>query len=244
MAIIEPRIPTSVGNLRDQLENMAVPRTASPVPWLTSIHARPGRGRYGNAAFPGNCSGLLIHDLLSYYRPKFVLDPMTGSGTCRDVCKELRIHCQSFDLSSGFDATDPASFDSLYAYDFVWLHPPYWKLIRYNYHPRCLSNAATLSEFLNGLRAVIQNCLSVLAPEGRLAILMGDLKYQGRYCALPFLTFNAAVDQGLWLDAPEIIRPSHGASSSKKTYQTAFIPRLHDVCMIFRQRKEEPRKGK
>lgn len=238
MTTIAPRIPTSIENLRDQLASLTVPRTGSPVPWLTSLHARPGRGRYGNAAFPGNCSGLLIHDLLSYYRPKFVLDPMTGSGTCRDVCRELQIHCQSFDLSSGFDATDRASFESLYFYDFIWLHPPYWRLIRYGNHPRCLSNAATLPEFISGLKAVIRNCLSMLAPEGRLAILMGDMKYQGRYCALPFRTFNAAVGEGLWLDAPEIIRASHGASSSKKTYRTVFIPRLHDICMVFRQRDE------
>ena len=239
MTTINSREPISIGEIvHHQLATVAAPKTASPVPWLTSLHARPGRGRYGNAAFPGNCSGLLIHDLLSYYRPKFVLDPMTGSGTCRDVCRELGVHCQSFDLSSGFDATDPASFDSLYAYDFVWLHPPYWRLIRYSNHPSCLSNTTTLPEFIERLRAVIKNCLSVMAPEARLAILMGDLKYQGQYCGLPFRTFNAAVAEGLWLDAPEIIRPSHGATSSKKVYAHAFIPRLHDVCLIFKQQSQ------
>ena len=31
------------------LDLPARPRTGSPVPWLTSIHATNGRGRYGNA---------------------------------------------------------------------------------------------------------------------------------------------------------------------------------------------------
>ena len=78
-----------------------IPRTPSPVPWLTSLHATEGRGAYGHSAFRGNCSGLLIHDLLRFFRPRRVLDPMTGSGTCRDVCVELEIPCVSFDLQQG-----------------------------------------------------------------------------------------------------------------------------------------------
>jgi len=42
-----------------ELEKPAAPLTASPTPWLTSLHTRNGRGPYGNSAFRGNCSGLL-----------------------------------------------------------------------------------------------------------------------------------------------------------------------------------------
>src|SRR3954447_2215477 len=86
------------------------PVTASPVPWLTSIHATPGRGEYGDPHYRGNCSGLLIRDLLSYYKPKRVLDPMEGGGTCRDVCRELGIAYEGRDLRTGFDATRSESF--------------------------------------------------------------------------------------------------------------------------------------
>jgi hypothetical protein len=34
---------------------------------------------------------LLIRDLLKYYQPRRVLDPMAGSGTCKDVCTELQM---------------------------------------------------------------------------------------------------------------------------------------------------------
>ena len=218
------------------------PRTGSPVPSLTSIHARPGRGPYGDPAYPGNCSGLLIRDLLAYYQPQTVLDPMAGSGTCRDVCHDVGIACRSYDLKSGFDATDRAAFAFLVGFDFVWLHPPYWRLVRYSNDPRCLSNAPTLKEFVTRLRAVIRNCIAVMEPTGRIAILMGDMKHDGEYCGLPFRVLNAAAAEGLWLDAPEIIRPSHGATSSKKTYSHAFIPRLHDVCLIFKRRVPEQRR--
>ena len=86
-----------------------LPKTTSPVPTLTSIHATDGRGPYGNPGYRGNCSGLLIRDLLSYYRPKRVLDPMAGGGTCRDVCRELGIECFQLRHSHGFDAQEAGS---------------------------------------------------------------------------------------------------------------------------------------
>ena len=212
------------------------PKTTSPVPWLTSIHATPGRGPYGDPTFRGNCSGLLIKDLLMYFRPQSVLDPMVGSGTCADVCAELQIPIVTFDLRSGYDATDPDSFKDIGSFDFIWLHPPYWNMIHYSDDPRCLSNARTLDDFLEGLRLVIRNCVSVLRSKGKLAILMGDGKHAGEYLGLPFRTLNLAAEEGLWLACPEIIRFSHGCTSSAKEYNFSFIPRLHDICLVLKQR--------
>ncbi len=150
------------------------PRNASPVPWLTSIHSTVKRGPWGSAAYPGNCDGYLIKDLLQYFKPRRVLDPMTGSGTCRDVCRDLRIACDSFDLASGRDAADPASYRSIEPSDFCWLHPPYWRQKLYTRDPRDLSRTRTLDAFLERYRQLIANCATALAPGGRLAILMGD----------------------------------------------------------------------
>lgn len=224
--------------LRRELAQLQIPVTGSPVPELTSLHTKPGRGPFGLANYPGNCSGLLISDLLRFYRPRSVLDPMTGGGTCRDVCQELRIPCTSFDLKSGRDASSHASYVELGRFDFVWLHPPYWRLIRYSDDPRCLSNAPTLADFLQRLRQVFRNCLAVLQPGGRMAVLMGDAKVDGHYLGLPFRTLNAAAAEGLWLDAPEIVRVSYGAGSSKKVYSQAFIPRLHDICLVLKSRNK------
>lgn len=211
----------------------AAPATASRVPSLTSIHATPGRGEYGNAQYRGNCSGLLIRDLLSFYQPRSVLDPMEGGGTCRDVCRELGIAYVGRDLKTGFDATDAAAFRQLGKFDFIWMHPPYWQMVRYNPgDSRCLSGAATVAEFIQGMRFVLRNCRAALAPGGKLAVLIGDGKHQGRYLGLPFRMMNAAAREGFWLAAPEIIRFSHGATSSRKPYSSAFIPRLHDVCLV------------
>lgn len=222
--------------IAEDVSRLVIPRTGSPVPELTSLHTRPGRGPYGQSGYPGNCSGLLIRDLLRYYRPRSVLDPMTGGGTCRDVCGELRIPCRSLDLKSGDDACSSTGFRNQERVDFIWLHPPYWRLIRYSDDPRCLSNARTLPEFTRQLRQVFRNCLEVLSTTGHIAVLMGDGKSDGQYWGLPFRTLNAAAAEGLWLAAPEIVRVSYGATSSKKSYSQAFIPRLHDVCFVLKRR--------
>lgn len=67
------------------LQMPEAPQTTSPVPWLTSIHATKRRGEYGNHSYRGNCGGYLIKDLLRYYRPGRVFDPLCGAahkGSC------------------------------------------------------------------------------------------------------------------------------------------------------------------
>jgi len=211
------------------------PRTASPVPWLTSIHGRPGRGCYGDPKYRGNCSGLLIKDLLLYYKPRRVLDPMSGGGTCRDVCRELRVECVSLDIRSGHDASGANPFHGMGSFDFIWLHPPYWKMIRWSDDPRCLANAPTLADFLLKLQAVFRNCIRAMSDRGVVAVLMGDFRIKGQCQALPFHTWSVAFAEGLVLAEPEVIRFSHGATSSAKEYSTSFIPRLHDVCLLLKK---------
>ena len=105
------------------------PLNTSPVPWLTSLYNKSWRGNYGSPKYPGNCSGELIKDLLLYFKPRRVLDPMTGSGTCADVCRELGIECRSTDLFDtrfdGADACNSQTYADIGPSDFIWLHPPY-----------------------------------------------------------------------------------------------------------------------
>lgn len=140
------------------------PITGSPVPGLTSIHSTLRRGEYGSHRYPGNCGGYLIRDLLTYFDAERVFDPMSGSGTCRDVCDEVGIACFSSDIRSGFDVTNARHVRAAGRFDFVWLHPPYWRMKVYSDDPRDLSTAATLDEFLDSLSQVIVNCRRVLRP--------------------------------------------------------------------------------
>ncbi len=210
------------------------PVTASPVPHLTSLYHFARAGEYGDRSWPGNCSGNLIKDLLIYFKPGLVLDPMSGSGTCRDVCQELGIPCMAWDIHQGFDACDPKDFPAAETFDFIWAHPPYFRMKLYADDPRDLSRAPTLDNFLIRYRQFIRNCAGSLKRGGKLCILMGDYSdREAGYVPLVFHTKRLAFDAGLAQHCTDIIRFSHGAGSSKKVYRSSFIPGLHDVCMIF-----------
>ena len=209
------------------------PINASPVPHLTSLYHNPIAGEYGKRSYPGNCGGNLIKDLLRFYRPKSVFDPMTGSGTCRDVCREVGVYCWSSDLHEGHDACDAEAFPRA-CFEFAWIHPPYWRQKLYTTDSRDLSRTPTLDAFLERYRLLLANCAGALVPGGKLAVLMGD--YADRKAGFVPLTHHTkaiAFELGLRQCATDIIRFSHGASSGRKVYRSSFIPGLHDVCMIF-----------
>ncbi len=211
------------------------PITGSPVPHLTSLYHFDRAGDYGDRKWPGNCGGNLIKDLLRYFQPKGMLfDPMSGSGTCRDVCQELGIPCMAWDIHQDFDACDPAQFPAADTFDFIWSHPPYWRMKLYADDPRDLSRSPTLEHFLRRYGQFIRNCANALKRGGKLAILIGDYNDQkAGFVPLTFHTKHFAFAAGLRQHGTDIIRFSHGASSSKKVYRSSFIPGLHDVCIIF-----------
>lgn len=213
------------------------PINGSPVPHLTSLYHNSRAGEYGNRSYPGNCGGNLIKDLLLYFRPGMVCDPMAGSGTCRDVCDELQIPCMSWDIHDGFDACDPTAFPAGDIFDFIWAHPAYWRQKLYANDPRDLSRAPTLSEFLRSYGRFLRNSANALKPNGKLAILMGDYcdREEG-FIPLTFHTKRLAFECGLQQCCTDIIRFSHGASSSRKVYRSSFIPGLHDTCMVFEKK--------
>lgn len=214
----------------------SAPINGSPVPHLTSLYHNSSAGEYGSRAYPGNCGGNLIKDLLRYFKPQNACDPMAGSGTCRDVCDELGIPCHSWDIHDGFDACDPHDFDMREAFSFIWAHPAYWRMKTYLDDPRDLSRAPTLDDFLCRYGQFIRNAAKALKPNGKLAILMGDYcdREEG-FVPLTFHTKRLAFEANLKQSCTDIIRFSHGASSSKKVYRSSFIAGLHDTCMIFQK---------
>ena len=211
------------------------PINASPVPHLTSLYHCAEPGEYGSRGYPGNCGGNLIKDLVRFYSPQSVVDPMTGSGTCRDVCRELGVYCYSSDLHQGADACDPATLPTG-CFEFAWLHPPYWRQKLYTDDPRDLSRTPTLDAFLGRYRQLIGTAAGTLVDGGRLAILMGDYSdREAGFVPLVYHTKRLAFEAGLAQCATDIVRFSHGASSGRKVYRTSFIPGLHDVCVVFRK---------
>ena len=73
---------------------------------------------------------------------------------------------------------------------------------------------------------------------------MGDYcDRESGFVPLTYHTKRLAMECGLRQHCTDIIRFSHGASSSQKVYRTSFIPGLHDVCMIFEINPNAAQKG-
>ncbi len=69
---------------------------------------------------------------------------------------------------------------------------------------------------------------------------MGDFRDKGKYLALPFRTMNIAAMEGLELAAREIIRFSHGATSSNnRNTRAASFPGCTMFAWYFDTKKVE-----
>lgn len=204
-------------------------------PLLTTVVSYPERGSYGDSAYRGNCSGYLIADLLKYYRPRKVLDPMEGSGTCRDVCRDLGTPYVGTDLRQGMDMFSD-DFRRIIAphhpIDFIFWHPPYGPMIRYSKDSRDLS-MLPVEEFRPKLIQGGNLLYNLLCPGGRLAILIGTLRRHGK-----IYRFN--VDLINWKEPtePEIIKVQHNCASNNNAYSGNFIPIVDERLLIWQKTKE------
>lgn len=203
---------------------------------MSSVVSAPQRGPWGDSSYRGNCDGTLIKDLVLRYGARAVADPMMGSGTCRDVVlglnrsAERRISFWGSDLTEGFDLRRdelPGEFD------FVWLHPPYWNMVRYSNDPRDLSSYANYYDFRLALEHCLVNCYRSLRPGGRLAVLVGDLRRNGSYTPIVRDVMN--LEGKLGQIRSVIIKTQHNCLSNGKRYSGLEDPRIaHEYCVVFK----------
>jgi hypothetical protein len=195
---------------------------------LTSVVSYPDRGPWGDNQYPGNCSGYMLIDLCATYQPLRVLDPMEGGGTSREVCADMGLEYAGFDLHSG---TDSLRDDIGAGYDLIFWHPPYHDMKIYSADPRDMSRSGSLAMFQAMLRGGYQRFFGLLAPGGRLAILMGDLRRQGRYepLTVDVARLDRASLEGI------IVKVQHNVSSNRTRYSGKFVPILHETLTVFRK---------
>lgn len=218
--------------LREAIERQAVIRQhLQSRSGLTSLVRYPDRGPWGQAGYMGNCPGFLIVDLLDYFKPKSVFDPMEGAGTTGEVCADFNVEYEGRDLRTGFDLLSGALPDR--PFDLVFWHPPYWPGFRYSDHPNDFSTATTYAEFLERLLAGLQRLCTVLAPQGHLAVLIGDGRKQGIFYPIHA---DLIANSPLKLEAMLIKDGEHPRRARHFRYgPTRFIPTLHEYVLIFKR---------
>lgn len=207
----------------------AIPRKATPI--TNSIMSYPDRGRWGNAQYRGNCSGYVIKDLLDTYQPKQFVDVFSGGGTGKDVAQELGYqHSIHLDLLNGWNALT----DEVPNSDFIFSHPPYWDIIKYetqrhNYDPDDLSNVMSYPEFIAKLDCVNKKIYDSLSRGGHHAFLVGDVRKKGHYYSI--------IKDMTWFGDLEshIIKQQHHTVSGRKNYANSFIAINHEHLLVFKK---------
>ena len=203
---------------------------------MTSVVSYPKRcSLWGDSRYRGNCDGRLFKNLVLRYRAKWVGDPMVGSGTTRDVVaglnrfKRASISFWGGDLRDGFDLTRQ---DLPGRFDFVWIHPPYWNIVRYESGQGDLSAYEDYEAFQSLLMICLKRCYDALTPGGRLAVLIGDVRRAGRYTAIvkDVLDFPHGEIRSI------IIKVQHNCTSDRKHYGKLEDPPIrHEYCIVFRK---------
>jgi len=205
---------------------------------LTSVVSYPTRcSAWGDGRYRGNCDGRLFLNLVQHYRPRRIADPMLGSGTTRDVIDGLNRHAGGgirfwgSDLRQGFNLWMQDLPDM---FDFVWIHPPYWNIIRYSDNGADLSTMDNYADFRQALRVCLQRCYASLDVGGRLAVLMGDVRRSGRY--IPIVRDILGWEGELGDLRSIIIKAQHNCRSDSVTYSRLEDPRIqHEYCMLFKK---------
>ena len=204
---------------------------------MTSVVSYPNRcPLFGDGRYRGNCDGRLLKDLLLRYHAIRVADPMEGSGTSRDVVEDLNkykktgVSYWSGDLREGFDLTKQ---DLPGKFDFVWIHPPYWNIIRYSSNsPNDLSNCESYEKFRQLLMFCLKRCYEALELAGRLAILIGDVRRNGKYTPIVKDVLNLPFGEIRSI----IIKVQHNCTSDYKRYgKMEDVPIKHEYCIIFKK---------
>ena len=202
---------------------------------LQSIVSYPNRGSYGNNKYRGNTTGKIIKDLIEYFKPKRVLDPMCGSNTTGDVCRDLGIDYTGLDLNPKYGEFDALNDDIPQTSDLIFWHPPYHDIIKYSGKmwgqpdTRDLSRIKDYKDFIKKINKIQAKLISSLKKNGRIAILVGDIKKKGRL-------YSMQKDMD-WLGQPEqvIIKAQHNYQSAGKKYNGRFIPIVHEYLLIFKK---------
>lgn len=210
---------------------------------MQSIVSYPDRGPYGKNTYRGNCSGILIKDLIQQYKLKGLSDYMVGGGTTEDVCREMKIPGTFTDLNRGFDMVDMEMPDR--PQNIFW-HPPYHNIIIYSdnmykgsevqrvygFDPRKndLSRCPDWGTFIKMLNHCMMKQFAALEKGGRMFTLMGDIKKKGvLYSMLCDIAKPGTLEQ-------VIIKAQHNCWSDRQVYSNQnFVPIVHEYVLVTRK---------
>lgn len=156
-----------------------------------------GRIPKGNNKYPGVTPAFIIYNMIKRYTEPgdLVVDPMAGSGTTLDVCKEEGRKSICYDIAPTRpdviqnDARKiPLPDESV---DMIFIDSPYGDNVRYNDLPQNIGNISAENEkFFDELEKVMKESHRVLKPGKVLGWLIGDQWVKKKFTPVGFKIYE------------------------------------------------------
>jgi len=152
-----------------------------------------GRKPKGNNKYPGVTPAFIIWNLVQRYTKAgdLVVDPMAGSGTTIDVCKEEGRQVIGYDIVPAHpeviqnDARNIPLPDN--SVDMVFIDSPYSDNVKYNDHPDCIGKISCEDErFFDELEKVAKETRRILKPGKVMGWLIGDQWVKRKFTPVGF----------------------------------------------------------
>lgn len=215
--------------------------------------AGDGSRMQGDKNYIGATPSWVIWQLLQRYTREgdLVVDPMVGSGTTIDVCKDLKRRVQGFDLNP--QRTDIVQNDSRSlplpdeTADFVFIDPPYSTHVDYSDDPRCIGKldaAAEDESYFEAMGEVIEEMYRVMKNRRYMALYVSDSFKKGkpdRFLPIGFALFEMLAQFFKPVDIICVVR--HNQKLQRGNWHKAaeegnFF--LRGFNYLFIMKKEEP----
>ncbi len=212
---------------------------------MKSVMSFPERGNYGNSNWRGNTSGYVIKELIEHFNPRLFVDACEGSGTSKDVCKEMGIEYVGLDLYKGQDFTKDYILTQLpRPADICFTHPPYHDMIAYSgsvYGKEILmgdtSHCRNVEEFISKSQVMLMNQREATKEGGIYCTLIGDQR-GGSLGKGNFRSYQSDFIQ--MMPKEELlsvaIKLQHNCMSDTRIYNGSFIPIMHEYLLIWKKR--------
>ncbi|MBL8718185.1 MAG: hypothetical protein JNL79_19550 [Myxococcales bacterium] len=186
-----------------------------------------GEGMQGDQKYVGATPSYVIWNVIQRYTREgdLVVDPMCGSGTTLDVCKDTQRIGRGFDLKpyrSDIEAADARKLPVPAGSARLWfVDPPYGDHIDYSEDPRCIGKLSAYDPgYYREMGKVIREAHRVLAPGGTLALYVCDYFEKKKGFAPVGAQLLAAIAESFEiLDVVSVVR--HNKSLDMGNYRRA-----------------------
>ena len=208
----------------------------------------------GDNKYAGVTPALIIYNLVWRYTDpeELVVDPMCGSGTTIDVCREEKRRVIGYDISPARpdiiqnDARKIPLEDN--SVDMVFIDSPYGDNVRYSEHPDDIGHISSESEgFYDELEQVMRECFRILKQGKVLGWLIGDQWVRNRFTPVGFKIYERLCRYFEPMDIVCVARRgqySHTGTWYNRARRLNFFLRGFKYLIIVRKPSGEPRPEK